>query len=108
MSNNSDQFKIKNWLLARFTLSREVAHHQLGMPHYIETDRFVDQRGLEDHWVIRGENDIVIHLVYRAKFESLEAYSDPPDLDSVRNELPNLFASFEFESIDPPELFPTI
>ena len=101
-----DSNQNENWLVAKVCLPRTMAHKVLGLPHYIETDRFVDQQGLEDHWIITYSESVKIHGVYRSKTETLDLFADPPDLEFIKERFGLLFKDFELELIEPPVLFP--
>ena len=103
MANKPRQ--IENWLIARVFLLRVDAHQILGIPHYIETDRFVEQQGLEDHWVFAADQPVKVRLVYRNRMETLEVFSDPPNFEFVKVSFPQLFESNDFEIVEPPERF---
>ena len=107
MSNTPKRIEINNWLVAKLLMSREDAHLHLGNPHYIETDRFVDQNGLEDHWIFTNLDNLIIRMVYRAKNQTLEVFSDPPELEIVKREFVRLFSEKDFETVNPPELYPS-
>ncbi len=94
------------WLVANVHLTRATAHQILGLPHYIETDRFVTQQGLEDHWIITCSEPVKIHGVYRSKTETLDLFADPPDLEFIKERFGLLFQDFELVLIEPPVLFP--
>ena len=97
------EFKeIEYWLVANVHLTRSTAHQILGLPHYIETDRFVTQQGLEDHWVFADTNSHSIRIVYREHSETLDVFSNPPDLKFAKERFGSLFQDHPFKVIDPP------
>ena len=87
------------WPIGQLQISRECARQVLGLPDRIETDRFVDWRGIEDHWT-KTISKQVLRIVFQDESGTLKIFADRQEHSDIHAELLGLFAGYDLEIFD--------